>query len=145
MHMYSVQGMSCVDLVDTNIRVKVKMSVDILKNALAELKTSANVESSAIISNEGILVTSDMDSELHPESFAAMTSIIRNTAMMTMRSIGKHSINRLIVENPDGSKMITIRAGSKAMVTALVNPGNNTDSNLAEIKKTADTVESYFG
>ena len=121
------------------------MNNDILKNALAELKLSANVESSAIISNDGILVTSDMDSKLHPESFAAMASVIRNTALITMRSIGNCSIDRLIIENSDGSKMVTICAGSKAMVTALLNPGNNTDSSLAEIKKTAATVGSYFG
>ena len=121
------------------------MSINTLQNALAELKMSANVESSAIISNDGILVTSDMDPELHPESFAAMTSIIRNTALMTMRFIGNRSIDRLIVENSDGSKMVTVGAGSKAMVTALVNPGNNTDSSLAEMKKAAATVESYFG
>ncbi len=121
------------------------MNNDILKNALAELKLSANVESSAIISNDGILVTSDMDSKLHPESFAAMTSVIRNTALITMKSIGNRSIDRLIIENSDGSKMVTICAGSKAMVTTLLNPGNNTDSSLAEIKKTAATVKSYFG
>ena len=121
------------------------MNNDILKNALAELKLSTNVESSAIISNDGILVTSDMDSKLHPESFAAMTSVIHNTALITMRSIGNHSIDRLIIENSDGSKMVTICAGSKAMVTTLLNSGNNTDSSLAEIKKTAATVKSYFG
>ena len=121
------------------------MNNDILKNALAELKLSTNVESSAIISNDGILVTSDMDSKLHPESFAAMTSVIHNTALITMRSIGNHSIDRLIIENSDGSKMVTICAGSKAMITTLLNSGNNTDSSLAEIKKTAATVKSYFG
>ena len=121
------------------------MNNDTLKNALSELRLSANIESSAIISNDGILVTSDMDPELHPDSFAAISSVIRNTALMTMRSIGNHSINRLIVENTDGSKIVTVCAGSKAMITALLNPGNNTDSSLAEIKKTADTVESYFG
>ena len=121
------------------------MNNDILKSALAELKLSANVESSAIISNEGILVTSDMDPELHPESFAAMAAVIRNTAMITMGSIGKHSINRLIVENQDGSKMVTVCAGSKVMVTALIKPNDNTDSSIAEIKKAAVTVKSYFG
>ena len=121
------------------------MNNDILKNALAELKLSTNVESSAIISNDGILVTSDMDSKLHPESFAAMTSVIHNTALITMKSIGNRSIDRLIIENSDGSKMVTICAGSKAMVTTLLNPGNNIDSSLAEIKKTAATVKSYFG
>ncbi len=120
------------------------MSDDILKNALANLKTYANVESSAIISNDGILVTSDMDSKLHPESFAAMASVIRNTALMTMQTIGNRSINKLIIENQDGSKMITVCAGSKVMITAMVNPDKNMDLSLVEIKKAAETVKSYF-
>ncbi|MDF1533560.1 MAG: hypothetical protein P1P69_03540 [Methanosarcinaceae archaeon] len=120
------------------------MSDDVLKNTLADLKMYANVESSAIISNDGILVTSDMDPKFHPESFAAMASVVRKTALITMQTIGNHSINKLIVENRDGSKMITVCAGSKVMVTAMVNPDINMDSSLAEIIKAAATVKSYF-
>ena len=46
------------------------MTIDILKNALADLRIDSNVESSAIISNDGILVTSDMDSNLNIETIA---------------------------------------------------------------------------
>ena len=121
------------------------MSVNILKNALAELKMSSNVESSAIISNEGILVTSDMDSNVHAESFAAMTAVVCNTALLSMQAIGNNSINRLIIENNDGSQIVTMYAGSKAMITAVINSNENMDSNIAELEKAADIVRSYFG
>ena len=105
---------------------------------------SANIESSAVISNDGILIISDMDSNLYPESFAAMASVVRNTAFLSMKAIGNSSIYRLTVETNDGSKMVTLCAGSKVMVIAVINPGENADSNMAKLEQTADTVKSYF-
>ena len=120
------------------------MTIDILKNALADLKIDSNVESSAIISNDGILVTSDMDSNLNIEMIACMTSVVRNSALLTMQAIGKESINRLIVETNDGTKMVTVCAGSKVMVIAVLASDENMKSCCEEIIKTAEVVKSYF-
>ena len=120
------------------------MTIDILKNALADLKSDSNVESSAIISNEGILVTSDMDSNLNVETIASITSVVRNSAILTMQAIGNKSINRLIIETNDGAKMVTVCAGSKVMVTAVVAPDENIDSCFEDIAKAAEAVKSYF-
>ena len=120
------------------------MTINILKNALTDLKTYSNVESSAIISNDGILVTSDMDNNLNVETIASITSIVRNSAILTMQAIGKKSINRLIIETDDGTKMVTVCAGSKVMVTAVVEPNENTMSSFDEINKAAEVVKSYF-
>ena len=120
------------------------MTIDILKNALVNLKADSNVESSAIISNEGILVTSDMDSNLNIETIACMTSVVRKSALLTMQAIGKESINRLIIETNDGAKMVTVFAGSKAIVIAVVSPDENINSCCEEITKTAKVVKSYF-
>lgn len=120
------------------------MTIDILKNALADLKTDSNVESSAIISNDGILVTSDMNSNLNAETIASMTSVVRNSAILALQAVGKKSINRLIIENDDGTKMVTVCAGSKVMVTALVEPDKDTMLCCDEISKTAEVVKSYF-
>ena len=120
------------------------MTIDILKNALADLKADSNVESSAIISNDGILVTSDMNSNLNVETIASMTSVVSNSALLTMQAIGKKSINRLIIETNDGAKMVTVCAGSKAMVTAVVAPDENMKSCFEDITKAAEVVKSYF-
>lgn len=120
------------------------MTIDILKNALADLKADSNVESSAIISNDGILVASDMDRNLNIETIASMTSIVRHSAILTMQAIGKRSINRLIIETNDGAKMVTVCAGSNVMVTAVITPDENIEPCFEEISKTAETVKSYF-
>lgn len=120
------------------------MTNDILKNALADLKADSNVESSAIISNDGILVISDMNSNLNVETIASMTSVASNCALLTMQAIGNQSINRLIIETNDGAKMVTVCAGSKAMVTAVIAPGKNMNSCFEEITKAAGIVKSYF-
>ena len=120
------------------------MTIDILKNALIALKANSNVNSSAIISNSGILVTSDMDSNLNVETIASMTSVVRNSAMLAMQATGNQSINRLIIETDDGAKMVAVCAGSKVMVTALVEPDENMKPCFDEIAKAAEVVKSYF-
>lgn len=120
------------------------MTIDILKNVLVDLRADSNVESSAIISNDGLLVTSDMDSNLNIETIACMTSVFRNSALLTMQAIGKKSIDRLIIEINDGAKMVTVCAGSKVMVIAMVPPDENINSCFEEITKAAEIVKSYF-
>ena len=61
-----------------------------------------------------------------------------------MQATGKESINRLIVETNDGAKMVTVCAGSKVMVIAVVPPNENMSSCCEEITKTAEVVKSYF-
>ena len=145
-HLYRgiMQGMNCDHLVDTVMGYDKKMTIDILKNALTDLKADSNVESSAIISNDGILVTSDMDSNLNVETIASITSVVRNSAILTLQAIGKKSIKRLIIETDDGAKMVTVCAGSKTMVTALVTSDENIEPCFEEIAKTAEIVKSYF-
>lgn len=120
------------------------MTINILKNTLADLKADSNVESSAIISNDGILVTSDMDNSLNVETIASITSVVRNSALLTMQAIGKKSINRLIIETNDGAKMVTVCAGSKTMVTAVLASDENMEPFFEEITKAAEVVKLYF-
>jgi len=111
---------------------------------LVALEKSANIGASVIISNEGLLMASRMDPNLHPETFAAMTATVHNVAQMAMQTMGIGTAHRFIIEIGDGTQLVTIGAGSKALLTAFIRPDGNIGSSLVELQKTADTIKSIL-
>jgi predicted regulator of Ras-like GTPase activity (Roadblock/LC7/MglB family) len=113
---------------------------------LETLGKSANVEASAIVSNEGLLIASNMDLKIHAETFASMTAMLRNAAQMTMQTIGKGEPDRLIVEIGDGTQLVTVGAGSRALLTACIKRSDgDMDLDLTELQNCADKIKSIIG
>lgn len=113
---------------------------------LEALGKSANVKASAIVSNEGLLIASNMDPKMHAETFAAMTALLRNTAQMTMETVGKGVPDRLIVDINDGTRLVTVGAGSRALLTACIKRSDgDMGLDLAELQYCADKIRSIIG
>jgi len=73
------------------------------------------------VTRDGLLIASDVMGEIDAETFAAMTATMTGAAETAMSEVKAGDIRRVIVEGESG-KMISIGAGSNALLVVLTAP-----------------------
>ena len=95
------------------------MSIKSLINeVLKELKTVGGIESSAVVTRDGLLVASDTSPDVDAETFAAMSASMVGSAETAITEVKGGTTARVIVETED-SKLIALGAGPKVMLVVL--------------------------
>jgi predicted regulator of Ras-like GTPase activity (Roadblock/LC7/MglB family) len=110
-----------------------------LKAVLAKLKETG-VDSSVIISRDGVIIESDMPgSPEENESFAAMAAALLGAAETATSELRQGVPRRVIMEAGD-RRIIEVGAGPVALLVALVNVGPQFSTVLKEIDRAAHEV-----
>jgi hypothetical protein len=90
----------------------------LIEEVLRQLKTIGGVESSAVVTRDGLLVASDVSTDVDAETFAAMSASMVGSAETAITEVKAGTTARVIVET-DNSKMIALGAGAKALLVVL--------------------------
>ncbi len=113
-----------------------------LNKTLSNLHTDSSIEASAIVSRNGILVTSNAPGDARV--FAAMAATVLGAAEITAEGLDREVPKRMIVESRHG-RLIIMGAGRKMLLVALVKPNANLGMLLMQLDATvgeiAETVE----
>ncbi len=110
-----------------------------LKAVLAKLKETG-VDSSVIISRDGVIIESDMPgSPEENESFAAMAAALLGAAETATSELRQGVPRRVIMEAGD-RRIVEVGAGPVALLVALVNAGPQFSTVLKEIDRAAHEV-----
>ena len=115
-----------------------------LEAILEELSRAGDVQGSAIVSRDGLVVAANLPDGVDAETLAAMSATMTGAAETVISELKKGSLDRVIAESKDG-KLISMGAGSLAMVVALVNPMSNLGLVLVEMKKAAESTKNIIG
>lgn len=91
---------------------------NLIDDILKELKGVGGIESSAVVTRDGLLVASDTSSDVDAETFAAMSASMAGAAETAITEVNGGTATRIIVEAAN-SKLITIGAGPKVLLVAL--------------------------
>lgn len=95
------------------------MSVKVLiEEVLRALKKVGGVEASAVITRDGLLISSDIPAGVDGEAFAAMSASMVGAAETAMGEVKGGNPNRVIVES-DTAKIISLGTGEKALLVVL--------------------------
>ena len=111
-----------------------------IDSLLQELVASGDVEGAAVVTRDGLLVTSSLSSKVDAETLAAMTATMMGSAETAMHELKKKELERVIVETRD-SKLITMGAGEETILVAMVSEKVNLGLILISMKKIAQKIE----
>ncbi len=116
---------------------------DMLNKILSDLKQMGGITASSIASRDGILIVSDMESQSHAETFAAMSATMLGAAESATTELRKGIPDRIIVESDHG-KLIAMGAGPKALLVILTEPDAGLGLILVELEKSVEKIKKIM-
>ncbi|MDP7080048.1 MAG: roadblock/LC7 domain-containing protein [Candidatus Undinarchaeales archaeon] len=111
-----------------------------LEKVLDGLRSVGDIEASAIVSRDGLLMASDMATGINAETFAAMSATMLGAAETAATELGRGLPDRIIVESEE-TKLIAIGTGPKALLVVMTSPEAGLGLVLIELEKAADKIK----
>jgi len=93
----------------------------IFKEILIELKLNSGIYASAIVLKDGLIVASDMPSDINEETLAAMTATMLKAAETVFTELNKGDIERIIIEGTH-AKIIAAAANKDFVLVSMAEP-----------------------
>jgi len=111
-----------------------------LLRVLKELASIGDIEGSAIVTRDGLLIASDLSVDIDAETLAAMSATMVGAAETAVSELKRGTVERVIAEG-EQTKLITTGAGANAVLVSMVNKDANLGLILVEMKRTAHMIE----
>jgi predicted regulator of Ras-like GTPase activity (Roadblock/LC7/MglB family) len=112
-----------------------------IDKVLRDLNKTQGIEISALLSRDGLLISSTM--ERNADTFAAMSATMFGAAVMASEVFGKGYPHRVIVETKYG-KLIASGAGPKAMIIVMARDESTLGQILMEVSKASERIKEVF-
>ncbi len=112
-----------------------------INKVLQDLNKTQGIEVSALLSRDGLLISSTM--EHNAETFAAMSATMFGAAVIASEEFGKGYPDRVIVETENG-KLIASGAGPKAMIIVMARDESTLGQILIDLSKATDRIKEVF-
>ena len=110
---------------------------------LRGLEGEGDIDGSAIVSRDGLLIASALSDDVDEEIFAAMSATMLGAAETAINELKRGRVDRVISEFNEG-KLITLGTGENAAIVALVKPEANLGLVLMEMKKIQDVTVRFL-
>jgi len=114
-----------------------------LENTLAELSQTGDIEASAIVRRDGLMIASDLPSKVDGRTIAAMAAALVGTAETTSGELARGSFKQVVVESQLG-KIVSVGAGKLAVIVCLVKKNGNLGLVLLTMARVAKKVEDVL-
>jgi predicted regulator of Ras-like GTPase activity (Roadblock/LC7/MglB family) len=116
------------------------MREDVLKSVLNELNgTSSDIEASAIMSTDGLMIASLLPAGLDPDRVGAMSAAILMLGDRTSQELTRGQLEQVLVKGDDGYVLLT-HAGSQAVLTVMAKPDAKLGLIFLDVKRAAANV-----
>ncbi|MBU3968359.1 MAG: roadblock/LC7 domain-containing protein [Euryarchaeota archaeon] len=116
-------------------------SRETIDKVLHDLNNTQGIEISALLSRDGLLISSTM--ERNADTFAAMSATMFGAAVIAAVEFGKGLPDRVIVETKLG-KLIASGAGQKALIIVMARDDSTLGQILIEVSKASDRINKVF-
>ncbi|MBI4362220.1 MAG: roadblock/LC7 domain-containing protein [Euryarchaeota archaeon] len=117
---------------------------EMLEKILNDLKNVGDIEASAVVSRDGLLMASNITGSIRAETFAAMSATMLGAAETATSELKKGIPDRVVVESKEG-KVIAAGAGPKALLVAMARPEAGLGLALVEMEKAAEKIKQILG
>lgn len=113
------------------------MREDVLKSVLSELNgTSADIEASAVISTDGLMMAAMLPQGLDQDRVGAMSAAILSLGDRTAKELGRGSLEQVLIKGGDGYVLMT-HAGEEAVLTVMAKPDAKLGLIFLDVKRAA--------
>jgi uncharacterized protein len=116
------------------------MLADMLKSVLNELNgSSTDIEASAIISIDGLMMASLMPQGFDEDRMGAMSAAMLSLGDRTAQELARGNLEQVLIKGSTGYVLLT-GAGEESVVTVLAKPNAKLGLIFLDVKRAAEAV-----
>ena len=116
------------------------MLADMLKSVLNELNgSSTDIEASAIISIDGLMMASLMPQGFDEDRMGAMSAAMLSLGDRTAQELARGTLEQVLIKGNQGFVILT-GAGKEAVVTVLAKPNAKLGLIFLDVKRAAESI-----
>jgi predicted regulator of Ras-like GTPase activity (Roadblock/LC7/MglB family) len=120
------------------------MRADMLVATLNELNgTSADIEASAVISTDGLIMAALLPAGMDEDRVGAMSAAILALGDRTAKELARGTLEQVLVKASKGYIVLT-HAGEEAVLTVLAKPNAKLGLIFLDIKRAAEAVSKLI-
>ena len=110
---------------------------------LTELNNANDIEASAVVSRDGLLISAQMSNGMDADTFAAMTATMMGAAETAIIELDKGSISQVTVES-DEAKVVCVGAGERALLVLTVPASTSIEAIRDNVHAARDKITSLL-
>ncbi len=116
------------------------MREDMLSSVLSELNgTSADIEASAIISTDGLMIAAMLPQGMDEDRVGAMSAAMLSLGDRTSGELGRGELEQVLIKGDNGFVLMT-HAGEDAVVTVMAKPKAKLGLIFLDVKRAAENI-----
>ncbi|MCK5716641.1 MAG: roadblock/LC7 domain-containing protein [Thiomargarita sp.] len=120
------------------------MREEMLKSILSELNgTSADIQASAIISTDGLVLASILTSTMDEDRLGAMAAAMLSLGDRTSEELGRGELEQVLVKGSKGYVLMTY-AGPDTVVTTVTTSSAKLGLIFLDVKRAADSISKIM-
>lgn len=120
------------------------MRQDMLTSILSELNgTSADIEASAIISTDGLMMAALLPAGMDEDRVGAMSAAMLSLGNRTAQELGRGGLEQVLVKGAHGYVLMT-HAGEEAVVSVLAKPQARLGLIFLDVKRAAEAIRKLL-
>lgn len=120
------------------------MRTDMFQQILEDLNSSsADVEASALISTDGLMIASALPSGMDEDRVGAMSAALLSLGDRAGKELARGNIDRVLVQGEKGYVIMT-SSGSEAVLTVLAKPNAKLGLIFLDIKRGAEALSKLL-
>ncbi len=116
------------------------MREDMLDSILRDLNgTSADIEASAVISTDGLIMAAQLPQNLDADRVGAMAAAMLSLGDRTAQELARGALEQVLIKGKEGYMLMT-HAGQDAVLSVLAKPVAKLGLIFLDVKRAADSV-----
>ena len=116
------------------------MRAEVLTSILSELNgTSADIEASAVISTDGLVMTALLPSGMDEDRVGAMSAAMLSLGDRTAKELARGELEQVLIRGAQGYILMT-HAGAEAVLTVVTKPNAKLGLIFLDVKRAAEAV-----
>jgi predicted regulator of Ras-like GTPase activity (Roadblock/LC7/MglB family) len=120
------------------------MRADMLTSVLSELNgTSADIEASAVISTDGLMMAALLPSNMDEDRVGAMSAAMLSLGERTAKELARGSLEQVLIKGERGYVLMT-HAGPDAVLTVLAKPNAKLGLIFLDVKRAAASLSNML-
>jgi hypothetical protein len=120
------------------------MREEMIKSTLDELKgTSADIEASAVISTDGLVMASSLPADMDEDRVGAMAAAMLSLGDRTSHELGRGELEQVLVKGERGYVLMT-HAGPDTVVTVITKSNAKLGLIFLDVKRAAEKIKSII-
>ncbi len=108
------------------------------------IQNSPDIEASAVVSLDGLIMASALPDNLSEDRISAMSAAMLSLGEQINKEMGRGSLEQLYTKGSNGY-VVLLAIGSEAVLTNLVKPEAKLGIIFLELRRTADDLERILG